>query len=235
MNFNILKNEFKKIFTNKATVWSVFGIVVIWSLIFGFTVPEIDAPNLQIASNNLYISLSTLIGFFVTYLIATQVFLAEKREKTIETLLCTPLSLKEIWKIKSVATAIFAELSCIFSVILVYICGFFPKSNILFPSWNVLIYLFVVLPLFLCAIAGLLGYIEFLFGMKENRIVNFIIVFAIVFGFNFVGASMKKGGFSSWIFLVIILCISLALLILESFLTKYLNKEKIVTSIEDVT
>lgn len=234
IKYNIVKNEFKKIFTNKSTIFGVLLIVIVWSIIFGFTMPKTPTGiDLQVASNNLCISLSTLIGFFVTYLIATQVFLAEKREKTIETLLCTPLTVKEIWRTKSLATCIFAELSCLFSFVLLYVFGFIFKTNLLFPSLNVFIYLLIILPLFLCAISGLLGYIEFLFGMRENRVVNIIIIFAIIFGFNLVNASLNKGVLSSWIFLFIILGVSIILLFLESFLTKYLNKEKIVTSIED--
>ena len=50
-----------------------------------------------VSLDNALFSAALLAGVFVGYSFARSVFLREKREKIIETLLCTPLSLKAIW------------------------------------------------------------------------------------------------------------------------------------------
>ncbi len=49
-----------------------------------------------IAIDNTLFSVAMLSGVFVGFSFSGSIFLREKREKIIETLLCTPLSLKSI-------------------------------------------------------------------------------------------------------------------------------------------
>jgi hypothetical protein len=99
-------------------------------------------------------------------------------------------------------------------------------------SLPLVVYVLGIIPLLLAAFAGLLGYFQLAFGMKENRILN-LVVFIIIFGLlGAAGVFVGSGGQFSWRAAGTLLAGALILLVVVFNLSRVLNKEKIVTSIE---
>jgi ABC-2 type transport system permease protein len=181
--------------------------------------------------NNLMFYFVLVLGIFTAYIFSGNVFFSEKREGVIETLLCVPLSLKQIWSGKVVGVTIPAYLIALLSAILVTITANIFSTTMLLPSPAVLFHIFLVVPIFTAAAVGLLGFGHFMLGMRENQIIN-ISMFALIFIVLFFTRNVIVAGFAvSWSEVGILLVIAVLLLALTSYLTRYLSKERIVTTI----
>jgi len=223
----VAKKEMKELISNKRT----FIAGMFFALWFGlFTSLGIKGGGSSAAyMNNSVFYLALTIGVFIGYIFSGQVFLREKREKIIETLLCTPLSLRAIWLGKVMGVTIPAYLVSLLTAALVIIISNVLSESILFPSAAVLLHLLVVVPAFIAFAIGLLGFCQFLPGMRENQIINLLIFVAL---FGALTLTTKIGGFVvSWMTVGVLLLVAVLLLALISYLTRYLSKERIVTTI----
>ena len=120
--------------------------------------------------NNTVFSVALLVGVFVGYSFSGSIFLREEREKIIETLLCTPLSLKSIGFGKVLGATIPAYLFSLLAVSQVIAVSNIMTRVLLFPSIPILIHTLGVVPVFITSAVSLIGFCQFLLGMRENRI-----------------------------------------------------------------
>jgi ABC-2 type transport system permease protein len=181
--------------------------------------------------NNLMFYFVLMLGIFMAYMFSGKVFFNEKREGNIETLLCTPLSLRQIWFGKVVGVTIVAYLIALLSAALITIIANIFSTSMLLPLPAIFVHIFLVVPAFIAATVGLLGFGHLLLGMRENQILNIsffiVIFFAISLPKNVIG-----GGFAvSWIEVGVLLMVAVLLLVFVSYLTRYLSKERIITTI----
>lgn len=187
------------------------------------------------AINNTVFSAALLVGVFVGYSFSGQVFLREKREKVIETLLCTPLSLKAIWLGKVVGATVPAYLFSLLTVSLVIIVSNIITQSLLLPSIAILIHILGVVPVFIASTISLIGFCQFLLGMRENKIMGFLIVLMLLpFMYPSILSGLIRGDMNSvvsWLEVEICLIVSVLLLAFTTYLSRYLNKEKIVTTL----
>ena len=181
--------------------------------------------------NNLLFYFVLMLGIFMAYLFSGRVFFNEKREGIIETLLCTPLRLRQIWSGKVLGVTIPAYLIALLAAALITVIANVFSDSMLLPSPPVFIHVFLVVPAFIAVAVGLLGFGHFLLGMRENQIIN-ISIFIVIFFALSLTKNVIGGGFAvSWIEVGVLLIAAVLLLALISYLTKYLSKERIVTSI----
>lgn len=185
--------------------------------------------------NNTVFSVAPLVGVFVGFSFSSFVFLREKREKIIETLLCTPLSLKSIWFGKVLGATVPAYLFSLLTVALVTIVSNIMLHSLLFPSFAILFHILVVVPVFMTSTIGLLGFCQFLLGMRENKIIGYLIIFVLFpFMYPHIFGGLIQGNMKvvvSWVEVAVCLIVSVFLLSLTAHLSRYLSKEKIVTTI----
>ena len=87
----VTRKEVKNIFRNRGLLFAGLYIGVMFGALNVLLLGQVSAVN-----NTAY-SVALLVGVFVGYSFSGSVFLREKRDRVIETLLCTPLSLKSIW------------------------------------------------------------------------------------------------------------------------------------------
>ena len=87
------------------------------------------------------------------------------------------------------------------------------------------------MPIFIAAAVGLLGFGHFLLGMRENQIINISLFVAIFFALSLTRYMIGAGFAISWSEVGVLLVITMLLLALTSYLTRYLSKERIVTTI----
>ena len=90
MTLVVARKEIKNIIRNKGLL---FGGLWIGGT---FGVLNVLLSGQAFSFDNSVFSVALLVGVFVGFMFSGQVFLREKREKVIETMLCTPLSLKSI-------------------------------------------------------------------------------------------------------------------------------------------
>jgi len=223
--------ELSEIFRDKRSV----GVSVFFALFFSimYSLRFMDIENLMNVSmiDTSVFFLTTAVGFFVVYMSTSQIFLREKMEKVIETVMCTPLTLREIWLGKILAVSTFSYLLSIFTALVIVVASSLFSGSFLFPVVAVLFHVFIVVPVFTAAIAGLMGFLQLYMGLRENRILNFILfvpVFGALYGVGYaVGGDMTV----TWLFTGIVLLVSIILLGIATYLIQRLSKERIITTL----
>lgn len=223
--------ELSEIFKDKRTVIVSLFFALFFSIMY--SMQFLDKENFINAStiDSSVFFLSTAVGFFVVYMSTSQIFLREKLDKVIETVMCTPLTLREIWLGKILAITIFSYLLAIFTAVVIVTASSFFCGALLLPGIPVFFHVFIGVPVFVAAIAGLMGFVQLYLGLRENRIVNFIIfvpIFAALYGAGYVIGSNAT---VSWSYIGILLLISAFLMGLAAYLIRHLSKERIMTTI----
>ena len=214
----VAQKEIKEIVKNRGLLFGSVWFGCSFGIIFSSQALSLD---------NSVFSVALLAGVLVGYMFSGRVFLREKRERIIETLLCTPLSLKSIWFGKVVGVTIPAYLVSLLTVALITIVSNITLHSLLFPSAAILIHALVVVPVFITSVISLMGFCQFWFGMRENRIIGYLVmlgVLPVIFPYNMSLAV-------SWVEVVVLLVVSVLLLAITTYLSRYLSKEKIVTTI----
>ena len=182
--------------------------------------------------NNLLFYFVLMLGIFMAYMFSGKVFFNEKREGIIETLLCTPLSMKRIWAGKVLGVTIPAYLIALLTAALITVIANVFSTTLLLPSPAVFLHIILVVPAFIAVAVGLLGFGHLLLGMRENQILNISIFVAIFLAFSLVNNNVIGGGYAvSGVLVGGMLIVAVLLLALISHLTRYLSKERITTTI----
>ncbi|RZN35875.1 MAG: hypothetical protein EF813_08050 [Methanosarcinales archaeon] len=178
--------------------------------------------------NNLLFYFVLMPGIFMAYMFSGKVFFNEKREGIIETLLCTPLSMRRIWAGKILGVTIPAYLIALLTAALITLIANIITTTILLPSPAVFLHIVLVVPAFIAVAVGLMGFGHLLLGMRENQILNITIFAAIFLAFSLANNNVTNGGSAvSGVLVGGMLIIAVLLLALISYLTRYLSKERI--------
>ena len=111
------------------------------------------------------------------------------------------------------------------------ILGNIFSTSMLLPTPAITLHIFLVVPAFIAAAVGLLGFGHSLLGMRENQILNISIFIVIFFALSLTKNVISGGSAVSWIAIGVMLIVAVLLLALISYVTRYLSKERIVTSI----
>lgn len=224
----VARKELKTIRRNKGVLSA--GLYV--GSMFGVLNTVLSGP--AVAIDNAIFSAALLAGVFVGYSFSRFVFLREKQEQIIETLLCTPLSVKSIWLGKVIGATVPAYGFSLLVVSLVTIIFSMMMHSLVLPSVVILIHLVGVVPLFTTAAISLMGFCQFVLGMRENKILGYLIVLVLVpfmypsiFGLLLGGVTVVV----SWREVGISALCAVVLLALTTYSSRYLSKEKIVTTI----
>jgi ABC-2 type transport system permease protein len=170
----------------------------------------------------------TLSMLFCTYLSAYAIVL-EKAKRTLESLLATPASLRQVWIGKSLAVALPSiAITYLVLVLLVLVSNFMivdPKlDTFVLPGILPLITGLIVVPLVTFSVVSIVSIFQL--TMSNPRLANmfFMIVF---FAFYFMSAT----GFSaSWDLSLIYLVILAGLIIVALVALRFLTKERVVLS-----
>ncbi|MCD6494312.1 MAG: hypothetical protein J7K36_11095 [Archaeoglobaceae archaeon] len=224
--FIIAKKEIMEILQNKSSLLFTVGYSVFFSVMAALGVKKFPET---IDTAVFYIPL--VMGIFFAYVSTGRIFFREKRDKIIETLLCTPVSLRKLWFGKVLGAAIPSYAIAIFSAFLIALISSILLKSIIFPSLILVLHLLVTIPLFVLAAVGLIGFLYLLAGMKEVRIAG-TVIFMTIFGALFGGLGLIGEGYRiSLLIEIALMMTSLLLVVLTGYLTRYLSKERIVTTI----
>ncbi|ABN56743.1 MULTISPECIES: ABC transporter permease [Methanoculleus] len=170
------------------------------------------------------------VGAFMGYLFCADAFLREKRDGSIETLLCTPVSLRRLWEGKAVGVAVPAYLMTLASAAVTIAVVYTLSSAPIAGEPLLILHLAVVVPVWIAAAAGLIGAAQLALGMRENQILGFVFIFGFIF-LIVVLQGVTPGGGLSVTTEGIFAAAGLALLALARFIAGKVTKERIVRTI----
>lgn len=228
----VAEKEVRQLVKSRNVMLSAFLFVVVFGVFTGPALLSGDSSPGQVM-DTLGFYLVLTLGIFMAYLFTAQVFLREKQEGVIETLLCAPLSLRELWLGKVLGVTVPAALLTYLSAVLIVIAGSIFTGYELVPSAPVLFHIIVVVPAFIAAAAGLLGFVQFVLGMRENQILNFVIIFGIIFLISFARALIGPAFSVTWAVVGAAFGLAVAILLLTAWLTRFLSRERIVVTLPD--
>jgi len=230
----IAKKEVKELLGNKGILLTSLGFAIFFSVYQSMALTSQKQSPVVMSMDGSMFFLTSAIGFFVTYLSVSQVFLREKMERVIETLLCAPISLRQIWCGKLVAVTVFSYLISLSTALIILVVLSYNSASVVVPGLPVLAHIVLVLPVFIAALGGLMGYIQLLLGMRENRILNLVVMVPAMAAIYSIGLSAGSGMSISWIYIGGLLIVSMVLLIIIAVMTGRLSRERIVTTLPEV-
>jgi ABC-2 type transport system permease protein len=223
------RKEMREMLKNKSTLILALFLALFFSIFPAMGISKADDPAVSLNNSVFYLSLT--LGVFICYMFTGQVFFREKQEKIIETLLCAPVSLRTLWFGKVLGVAMPSYSFSILSAISIILISNIFSRTFLFPSVAVILHLLIIVPLFIASVVGLMGFVQFLLGMRENRIIG-LLIFVVIFGALYgMGGIMRSDFVGSWLHVIALLIASVLLVALTAYLARYLSKEKIVTTI----
>ena len=227
----VARKETKELLSTKSTIFVGLAFVVFFSFLNSLAVIKGKDSSSAVSLDSSVFYLSAMVGLFIAYMSTGQVFLREKADRVIETLMCAPVNLRQIWlgKVLGVTVAAYS-LSFITALVIIVILSIL-SSSLLLPTTAILVHVLLVVPALIAAFTGLLGFIQFRLGMRESRILNFVL-FAPLFAGLYGAGYVMGGSFAvSWIQVGFLFGASAILLAVSAYLTRRLSKERIVTTI----
>jgi ABC-2 type transport system permease protein len=171
------------------------------------------------------------VAVFITFTFISQVFVREKAERVIETLMCAPVTLRQVWLGKVLGIAIPSYLITVLSVALIFVIANLASHSTNVPSLATTVHVLAGVPTLIIAFGGLVGFGQLLLGMRENRLLNLLIfvpAFAAIYGSGYM---VSRNSAVTWQHVGIIFAVCAFFVVATAYLARYLSKERIVTAI----
>ncbi len=225
----VARKEIRQILKSR----NVLATAILFVIIFGgmSASSAIGREGMGQLLDQLGFSLVLVLGILMGYIFSGQAFLREKQGGVIETLLCSPLTLEEIWLGKVLGVTVPAYGITLLAAALIVGMANLLSTATLIPSVPVLVHIATVVPAFIAAAVGLLGFGQLLLGLRENQFLNFAIIFALVFLISVTQGVLGPDFIVSWSVVGGTLALAVFLLLLTRWLTRFLDRERIVLTI----
>ena len=165
-----------------------------------------------------------IIGLMIGFSLSNNI-VREKREGVIETILCSPMKLKELWLGKTLSISI---ISTIITILSTYAILLLDNYRLNFTT---IFYILITIPLFILASIGLLSLVYFYLGMRQIQIVNYIL-FMGIFLILFTVFKINVISEVTWRTISIITSFSTATFIATFLMIKYVDVEKLILTID---
>ncbi len=166
----ILRKELKELAATRSMV--VMGVIasLFFSLVFSGSGAEetiLFAP--------------LLVGLSLGYYGSSLVFLREKQDLVIESLLCSPATLRDLWLGKTLGVTLFAAVFTLGMATLTTALASMRAGSAVVPGEAAIVYLCAVVPLIVACLVGARGYVQLLFGMRESRLISLGFLMIVLF------------------------------------------------------
>lgn len=227
----VARKEIRQILSNRQLLVSSLVLVLVFGVMAAPTSLSQQGEFSGTSLDQLGFSLILTLGVFLGYIFSGQAFLREKQEGVIETLLCSPLSLRQIWLGKVIGVAVPAyALTLVTAGIIAAVSGILSGSFSIF-SPPVILHILTVVPAFIAATVGLLGFVQLLLGLRENQLISFGIIILIIIFITITRGVIDPGLVVTWSLIAVLLVLAVFLLVITHYLGRFLDKEKIVRTI----
>jgi len=226
----IAHKELREIVTNRGLLFSGVFFAGWFSLMTGMGVTGEDISRGAELDNSLFY-MGALIGLFVGYIYSGQTYLREKQTGIVETLLCSPVSLRSIWIGKALGVALPSWLLSLLSAALIVLVVNYRSTETIMPGATVLLHMLLVVPAFIVAAVALMGFSQLMLGMRENMVVNMLTIMVLFGALAATRVVVEEAQLVTWTAVTGLLSASLGLLLLTSLLGRFLSRERIVRTI----
>lgn len=227
----IARRELSDLLFNRSTVIAGALFTTWFSVYHGYAVGMAGSEGISDAYAGTLLAMTAMVSVFVGYIFSGQAFLFEKVEGIVETLICSPIRLKELWLGKTLGIALPAWVcSLVFCLLFTAIARSIGDASLL-PGPGMVAHILIVVPLFTVAAVGTIGIWQLVLGMRENHIVNLLVFLVLFFAIFFSRTLLDQGLVSSWQAALVLLVAGLLLLGFTLLLSRFLSKERIVRSI----
>ena len=182
--------------------------------------------------NSLAYVLPMMFSIFVCSVFANYAVIVDKAKRNLESLMATPVSIKQIWMGKSLAVTLpsigIGISVAVVSFLVMDIWFVMPKTGFfIFPGIWAIVSALIIVPVLLFSIVAIVTYIQLV--ITNPRIGNFVfsgIFFLLLFGLNALGGLGLSFNYLTLIYLgVIVLCTAISY-----FLSFSLTKERVLLS-----
>jgi len=97
----VARKELKELFSERNTLLFALAMTLFFSIIYSFgAMRENDGAG---SMGGVVLFLSSAIGVFMAYMLTGRIFFREKTERVIETLMCAPIGIRELWAGKALS------------------------------------------------------------------------------------------------------------------------------------
>ena len=193
----IAHKELREIVTNKALAFSGIFFAAWFSIMTGLGVGEEQVARVSQLNNSLFY-MGALIGLFVGYIYSGQTYLREKQTGIVETLLCSPVSLRSIWIGKAIGVAIPSTILSLLAAAAITALANRGAAQAMLPSSTVLVHLLLVVPVFIITAVALMGFAQLMLGMRENMIVNMAAIMLLFAALAVTRMVVEEAEFVTW-------------------------------------
>lgn len=227
----VFKKELRELLGTRSSVLTGIAFALFFGGMYSLRLSGDMPLALDLSLGSLLFFLSTIIGVFLGYSSTSQVFLREKMDQVVETLLCSPASLRDVWLGKTLAVTVFAHIMALGAGVVTSGVTSARMGTLALPNAAVILYLVCVLPLVIACLVGALGFAQLLLGMKENRIIGlalFVPIFAGLYGIGYTSTGTLAIG---WLTVGLVALVAIVVLSLIAWSSRFLSRERIVTSL----
>ncbi len=183
----------------------------------------------QTTINGIFYSMPLIIMMLICSVLASYAVVVDKTKRNIESLLATPLSLREIWIGKTLAITIpSAIIGVVMSIIMVTVINFVaivPNVGFIFPGPLSLVTGIIIVPIVTCFVVSIVTCLQLIITNPRLASLVFSVLFLLVFFSTAVSQVGLKLDFS-----LIYLIVIVVLLGINYFISRFLTKERIVLS-----
>ena len=239
--FIIVKKDVKEAFRSKTIYLYVLFLCLIAlpyldgfnSVIGNLLKQGVTMPELRLASQSFLSSMAYTLPLVFTMLIcsvlAAYSIAMDKAKRTMESLMATPLSLRQIWLGKSLAVALPGVAIAILVTVLTFLAMNLAIAvpnvgSFILPSALSLVTGLVIIPIMAFVVTSLVSFLQLI--MTNPRLANFAFI-GIFFAIYFSTITELT---ASWDFSLIYLVATVFLAVVTIFLTRFLTKEKVILS-----
>jgi ABC-2 type transport system permease protein len=195
---------------------------------------EVIRNTSQALLNSFAASLPMMFSIWVCTIFATYSVVVEKAKRNIESLMATPISLKQLWIGKALAVTLPSIIIGLGASIVVYVVMNYMRvipdtGSFLFPGPLALLSAVILVPLLVFAIVTLVIYLQL--TIANPRFANFIflgIFFLLFFGINALAGFGISVNYALVYFGVAVICGAISWL-----LSRTLTKERVLLSSKD--
>lgn len=183
----------------------------------------------QSTMNGIFYSLPLIVIMLICSVLASYAVVLDKTKRSIESLLATPLSLRQVWLAKSLAvtlpSSIIGLAVSIIMVVVINIIVFRPQVGIIIPAPLALVTGIIIIPVVTFFVVSIVTCLQLI--ITNPRLAS--LIFSVLFLLVFFSTSVSQIGLNLD-FRIIYLIVIAVLFVANYYLSRFLTKERIVLS-----
>jgi len=236
----LVKKDIKELLSSRTT-WGYLVLLVVLTFPYfdgaksvldklskdGASVETLSVATRQIIEGMFY-SLPLVLIMLVCGVFTAYAVIMDKNKRTIESLLVTPVSLKQVWLAKSLAVAIPGVVIgvgvAVIAVLAIDIAVCAPVSGFVVPGYSPLVSALVIIPILTFLIVMMVIALQLVMTNPRLASLIFTVIFMGVYITTITGIT------TNWDYRLIYLGIIAVLVFLNYFISRFLTKERIILS-----